>query len=360
MAFKRIYIVSGPIQTGKSSRIFEWSKQVHSIAGLLSLVQDGKRTLFNLQSKNTIPFEANQSNANEACIGVGKYQFYESGFELGVQALKNALVQAPDFLVLDEIGKLEIEQSNGFHAIFLELLNNYKMPGNGILLLVIRDSLLQKAIEKYQLHDAIIANTSLFDQAKQINGLVLSGGQSNRMGFDKSEISYFSEKQDVYLYHQLSAYCDSTFISIQTKEQKQLEPDLTYLIDDVCFGNNGPMTALLTAIQSNPFCSWLLWACDYPLLNQDDMKGLVNAFYQKRICTTLTKNEKLPEPVLAIYDINQFAQLRTFYTNQQFSLFKFLSSIPHYLVHIKNPENIWSVDTPEAFEQAKKILSQDV
>ena len=46
-----------------------------------------------------------------------------------------------------------------------------------------------------------------------MNGLVLSGGQSSRMGRDKALIDYHGLPQYAYVYDLLLGFCDKVFIS---------------------------------------------------------------------------------------------------------------------------------------------------
>ncbi len=65
-----------------------------------------------------------------------------------------------DWLIVDEAGKLEVEQDKGLEPFLSQLIASYKQGGKGKLILVVRDTLLDKAIEKYGLsYDMVIAKT---------------------------------------------------------------------------------------------------------------------------------------------------------------------------------------------------------
>ncbi len=356
MSFNRIYILTGPIQTGKSSQLWEWSKQTKSVAGLLSLVQDKTRVLLDLSSNSTIEFEVDLNTNHEATLQIGKFHFSQKGLEKGIQCLKNALNSPPNFLVLDEIGKLEIEQSIGFHSIALELIHQYKKPGSEILLLVIRDTLLEKAIQKYDLQNAIVLHKN---DILSLNALVLAGGESKRMGTDKSSITYFQKPQDMLLYEQLSAYCDTVYISISSSTQKDIKTNFLYLTDEPMFSNSGPIGALLSAIQMNPFCTWMLWACDYPLLEKTEMEMLILAAKNSNQSVALSKNLEFPEPVLASYHYNVFVALRNSFATGNQSLFSFLKNIDCTLTQTQSIEKLKSIDTPEERNWALQIIKSN-
>jgi len=355
MNFNRIFILTGPIQTGKSSQLLEWSKQTKSVAGLLSLVQHDKRNLFDLNTNTSIEFEVDLNLFQEPTLQIGKYHFSHKGFEMGIQSLKNALNSPPDFLILDEIGKLEIEQNIGFHSIALELIHQYKKPGSEILLLVIRDTLLEKAVEKYDLLNAIVLHKN---DLLSLNALVLAGGESNRMGSDKSSITYFEKPQDILLYDRLSAHCDKVFISLRNTFQKETNEQFQYLFDNKEFANSGPIGALLSAIQLNPFCSWMLWACDYPLLEKSEMEMLILAAKNSKQSIALSKNIESPEPVLAIYHFKDFVALLNSYSAGNQSLFAFLKSVKCACIQIQSTEKLKSIDTPEERNWVFQIIKK--
>jgi molybdopterin-guanine dinucleotide biosynthesis protein A len=355
MSFNRIFILTGPIQTGKSSQLLEWSKQTKSVAGLLSLVQHDKRNLFDLNTNTFIEFEVDSNTFKDPTQQIGKFSFSLAGFEKGIQCLKNALNSPPDFLILDEIGKLEIEQNIGFHSIALELIHQFKKPGSEILLLVIRDTLLEKAVEKYDLQNAIVLHKN---DLLSLNALVLAGGESNRMGLDKSSITYFEKPQDILLYDRLSAHCDKVFISLRNTFQKEKKEEFQYLIDNKEFANSGPIGALLSAIQMNPFCSWMLWACDYPLLEKSEMEMLILAAKNSNQSIALSKNIESPEPVLAIYHFKDFVALLNTYSAGNQSLFAFLKSVKCACIQIQSTEKLKSIDTPEERNWVFQIIKK--
>jgi len=90
-------------------------------------------------------------------IAVGRFYFDKNVFEKAQQILLNALQLRPEWLVIDEIGKLEIEQGLGLEPAVGRIINEYKHTAKN-LLLVIRDSLLSKAIDHYKLENAVVVN----------------------------------------------------------------------------------------------------------------------------------------------------------------------------------------------------------
>ena len=98
--------------------------------------------------------ELEQPNASS--LNVGRFYFDEHAFAKARAILLQAKVSRPDWLIIDEVGKLEILQERGFEPVVSDLVELYKSDPAQKLLLVIRDSLLEDAIQRYDLNNASI------------------------------------------------------------------------------------------------------------------------------------------------------------------------------------------------------------
>ena len=56
-----------------------------------------------------------------------------------------------------------------------------------------------------------------------LNGLVLAGGKSLRMGYDKSSIEWHGKEQRYYMADLLKQYCDEVFISCRADQQNEVD-----------------------------------------------------------------------------------------------------------------------------------------
>ncbi len=84
---------------------------------------------------------------------IGRFVFSENSFAKANDFLLRKAGEKPDLMVADELGKLEME-NKGLAPGFLALIAAYKI-GPGSLILVIRESLLEPAIEKFGLKGSI-------------------------------------------------------------------------------------------------------------------------------------------------------------------------------------------------------------
>ena len=137
----------------------------------------------------------------------------------------------------------------------------------------------------------------------KLYGLVLSGGKSTRMGEDKGLLSYHGKPQREYLYDMLNTVCDKTFMSIRKEQESNIDSTISVIIDEDEF--KGPYNGLLSAYNKYPDVSWLVLACDLPLMDVESLKELIafrNTNKHKLATAFATKENPLPEPLCAIWE----------------------------------------------------------
>ena len=110
---------------------------------------------------------------------------------------------------------------------------------------------------------------------KGLYGLVVCGGQSTRMGMDKSEIIYYQKPQREHVAGMLEIFCEKVYISCNRKQASRISNAGSLLVDLPEFSNIGPMAALLTANSFFPENDFLVLACDYPFIDVEDLQSLL-------------------------------------------------------------------------------------
>ncbi len=179
-------------------------------------------------------------------------------------------------------------------------------------------------------------------------GIIACGGNSSRMGEDKSMINYHGLPQRYHLYALLQPFCDEVLLSCNNSQLTEILPGYNYLLDDEMFLKIGPMAALLTAHQKYPEASFLLIGCDYPNLQARDLEELVQQREENldALCY-YNLGRQHGEPLLAIYEHACFRELKKYHSNAQHSLKHFLGSLnTRYLLPAKC-KSVASIDTPE-------------
>lgn len=153
-----VFILTGPIQTGKTTWL---SNNIHGkkVSGILQPVLNGKRTFLDINTGLSVPLESEKEMEDSQTISVGKYFFRREAFEWAKNVLISANQYQPEWIIMDEIGKLEIFQNDGLEpavAQIIAMCQEKKINSN--LILVIRDSLLSDAMVKYNLQHATVLN----------------------------------------------------------------------------------------------------------------------------------------------------------------------------------------------------------
>jgi molybdopterin-guanine dinucleotide biosynthesis protein A len=136
---------------------------------------------------------------------------------------------------------------------------------------------------------------------KDVKGLVLAGGKSQRMGKDKSLLTYHNKPQREYLYEQLKPVCDEVYLSIRTGQEDNLPEAMQYILDENTY--RGPFNGLLSAHLKFPEAAWLVVACDLPLIDTNALAYLLERRNPSAFATAFaTRKTGLPEPLAALWE----------------------------------------------------------
>lgn len=127
-----VYILTGPVRSGKTSSLLQWAEKRRDVAGILSPVINGKRIFLDLQSKEQFLMEA-EENEKDA-LNIGHFRFSKKGFDKAIKIIRDGIV-VKGWLVIDEIGPLELG-GEGFHDVLKDVLAGR----TGKTLLVVREN----------------------------------------------------------------------------------------------------------------------------------------------------------------------------------------------------------------------------
>ncbi|MBA3648275.1 MAG: hypothetical protein H0W62_06960 [Chitinophagales bacterium] len=146
VAERKIWILSGPVQSGKTTRLLMWLHNKKNVWGILTPVINGQRFFMDASNKEIFAMEAIQGETD--VIAVGKYIFSKDAFVMAEKVLQNS-IHKKGYLIVDEIGKLEI-RGEGFCNVLFEILNH---AGQELrLILVIREELLDAVLQFWNIN----------------------------------------------------------------------------------------------------------------------------------------------------------------------------------------------------------------
>ncbi len=201
--------------------------------------------------------------------------------------------------------------------------------------------------------DKISAHINAIIQQKTapVQGLVLAGGKSVRMGTDKGLLNYYGKSQRDYAIELLEKLNLKTFLSIR-KEQNITDKST---VEDVFLGL-GPFGAICSAFQSNPNTAWLVLATDLPYVDENIIKLLLEKRNPAKIATAIKgKNKQFPEPLITIWEPKAYPVLLNYLTLGISCPRKVLINNDVEIVEIED-DFIINVNTPKEFDEVKKSL----
>lgn len=175
------------------------------VSGIAMPDVKGIRHFYDFATQNTYRVEADEQHGNDEIIQVGRFMFLAEAFQKANQALKAASDETQGWVVIDEVGKLEL-QNSGLHEGLEKILSTkykvkstkgedrsskykvqstkgptqnhfkdqvqstknkgeeaqnfeaFKETGLVNILLVVRDTLLLEVIKKYGLQDTYVVD----------------------------------------------------------------------------------------------------------------------------------------------------------------------------------------------------------
>lgn len=190
--------------------------------------------------------------------------------------------------------------------------------------------------------------------AAPLKGLVLAGGDSLRMGFDKGLVHYHGLPQREYLLQLMAPFTEEAFISCKPG---QIEDASIPVIEDI-YMDLGPFGGILSAMQADPGAAWMVVACDFPLLDHHALEQLVNERDTTSIGTSFLDTRTLmPEPWITILEPRIFPILKDYHKRGRSSLRGVLVDFNSSVIRAARPEILLNANTPSEAEQLKQMIT---
>lgn len=143
-----------------------------------------------------------------------------------------------------------------------------------------------------------------------INGLILAGGKSQRMGTDKGLLNFHGKPQREYLFDLLSEVCNEVYTSHKTGIEI---PEFLNPLPDR-FDIESPLNGILSAFNHTPNTAWLTVPVDMPNINPSIIRFLLQYRNPDKLVTCFTDSEgKDPEPLFALWEPAAFPFLKKYY-----------------------------------------------
>jgi molybdenum cofactor guanylyltransferase len=191
-----------------------------------------------------------------------------------------------------------------------------------------------------------------------LNGLVLAGGKSSRMGRDKGVLLWHGKEQRFFMADLLQQFCNEVFISCRQDQMDILNGNYNTITD--AYAELGPYGAILSSFQKNSSCAWLVVACDLPLLDASTLGQLVEQRDTDAMATTFeSPHDGLPEPLITIWEPKSYPILLASLSKGYQCPRKALVNNHVKIVQPVNKAALMNVNTPQELEKAQQILDSN-
>lgn len=182
-----------------------------------------------------------------------------------------------------------------------------------------------------------------------INGLILSGGTSSRMGKDKAMLTYHQESQLNHLHQLLSSYCDKVFVSA-----KKTTDYIGFDIIEDQFEFTSPLNGIASAIQTHPNASWLVVACDMPNIEQASIDQLINSQNESHDVVCFENEEGIIEPLLSFWEAGQFDQIESYINSGKRSVKGYIETHKNLTLAPDSYDWLVNINTPSERDSFSK------
>jgi nucleoside-triphosphatase THEP1 len=170
---RKVIMVTGTIGQGKTTMIQKivetlWEQDI-SVRGIYSpRIMENEQTsgydVVDIESNTRVPFL--RRSLEDEFARIGNYEIIPDGLEAGIHALANSVNAKSRLVVIDEVGKLELEDK-GWSEKLTEL-----MAVSTVLLLAVRDSFTEKVIQKWNIRDYTVFPVSE-NNHKEVTELII-------------------------------------------------------------------------------------------------------------------------------------------------------------------------------------------
>ncbi|MEO6613802.1 MAG: nucleoside-triphosphatase [Chitinophagaceae bacterium] len=143
-----IFILTAPIQSGKTTSLARWLANRNDVYGILTPVVNGRRFFMNTHTKEQFPMEA--APGEPGTLSVGRFVFSKKNFEKAIKMARDDMYKKGWF-VLDEIGPLEL-RGEGFSELVKEVIQGREDN----ILFVIREGLRDRVLNDFKMGPVVV------------------------------------------------------------------------------------------------------------------------------------------------------------------------------------------------------------
>lgn len=199
----------------------------------------------------------------------------------------------------------------------------------------------------------------MVSRSNQINGLVLAGGKSQRLGHDKTTINYHGTSHRELLAKILRVRCQDTYLSCRADQSSLIESEISLLPD--AFEGLGPYGGILSAFKKHPNHAWFVIASDLPFALEDAVDYLLERRDPSKFATAFYNNiTEFPDPLMTIWEPKAYPVLLRFLSQGYSCPRKVLINSDIKVIEPADQSWLMNVNTKEDLNKAKETLKESV
>lgn len=159
--------------------------------------------------------------------------------------------------------------------------------------------------------------------------VILCGGKSSRMGFDKCKIKI----KDKYLIEIIGEQLEEVFDDIILISNDLLKfADMKYRSETDIIPDSGPMGAIYSGLKYASSKYVFITACDMPVINIDFIKHMMKLIRDENVEGVVSLKSNYVEPLYAFYSTSMIDRFESHIKKQSFKLLNVINeSRMHYI-----------------------------
>lgn len=192
------------------------------------------------------------------------------------------------------------------------------------------------------------------DEKVVLNGLVLVGGKSSRMGSAKAHLVKNGRPLWQISRDGIAPMCQKVFFSTSPQLEPPLPVAQELLISDVFANPIGPLGGIMSAFHRER-CAWLVLACDLPYFDEEAARFLCAQRHRDKKATAFISNDV--EPLAAIYEPEIFVDLASAWARGERCPRKIVRALDVERVIPENPQWIVNVNHAHEWRETAKVVT---
>lgn len=165
------------------------------------------------------------------------------------------------------------------------------------------------------------------------SAVILCGGKSSRMGFDKCTIKVKNKYLIDIIAEELTTVFESIVLVSNDLDRFR---DAKYMVLQDIIENSGPIGAIYTALKGATSKYVFITACDMPIINLNYINYMIDLIKSENVQGVVSYNSKYIEPLYAFYSIDMIATFERELNKNNYKLHDVIkNSKMHYVEETK-------------------------